>query len=270
MKSIKYYLLLVILIIISSCNKTGSDSLVEENSIAQSREFYQIKTYILNTEEQEQATDSYLKQAYLPGLKKIGVKHIGVFKPLLNAEDTLRKIIVLIPFSSMSQFITLEEELSKDKNYLASGKQYIDASYEQPPYVRIESILLKAFEDMPVMKASKLNGLRSNRVYELRSYESATESYFKNKVEMFNAGGEVKLFDQLGFNAVFFGEVISGAKMPNLMYLTTFSDKASRDAHWNTFSESPEWKEMSSMPKYQNNVSHADITFLFPTEYSDY
>jgi hypothetical protein len=30
---------------------------------------------------------------------------------------------------------------------------------------------------------------------------------------MFNVGGEIDLFEQLGFNAVFYGEVISGAKL---------------------------------------------------------
>ena len=87
---------------------------------------------------------------------------------------------------------------------------------------------------------------------------------------MFNAGGEIKLFDRLGFNAVFYAEVISGSKMPNLMYMTTFSDMSSRDTLWKAFFAAPEWEALKAMPKYENNVSHADIIFLFPTEYSDY
>ena len=87
---------------------------------------------------------------------------------------------------------------------------------------------------------------------------------------MFNAGGEVKLFDRLKFNAVFYGEVISGSKMPNLMYMTTFTDQTSRDEHWEAFVDSPEWKEISVLSKYENTVSHADIYFLYPTAYSDY
>ena len=54
------------------------------------------------------------------------------------------------------------------------------------------------------------------------------------------------------------------------MYMTTFSNQASRDAHWKAFFDSPEWKEMKAMPKYENNVSHAAITFLYLTEYSGY
>jgi hypothetical protein len=84
---------------------------------------------------------------------------------------------------------------------------------------------------------------------------------------MFNAG-EVELFDRLGFNAVFYGQVIAGNRMPNLMYMTSFDDKASRDAHWKAFGGDPAWKTMSSKPEYQNNVSKIDIVFLRPVAYS--
>ncbi len=120
------------------------------------------------------------------------------------------------------------------------------------------------------MQLPQLKGPREERVYELRSYESATEKIFRNKVHMFNEGDEIGLFKKLNFNAVFYSEVIAGAHMPNLMYMTTFESKADRDAHWKAFGESPEWKKLSSMPEYQHNVSHIDITFLRPTSYSDY
>jgi hypothetical protein len=87
---------------------------------------------------------------------------------------------------------------------------------------------------------------------------------------MFNTGDEVGLFNRLGFNAVFYASVIAGAKMPNLMYMTTFNSKADRDKHWETFSADAYWKELSAKPEYQHNVSHADIIFLQPANYSDF
>ncbi|TRX03164.1 NIPSNAP family protein [Flavobacterium gawalongense] len=267
---LKKLLFLILIIFTITSFKTTPANAMETKPVTKSREFYQLKTYILKTKQQEQITDKYLKEAYLPGLKKLGIKNIGVFKPKPNATDTLKKIMVLIPFLSMEQFLGLDEKLAKDKTYLATGAEYLDATYKQPPYMRIESVLLKAFSDHPILTKPALNSARANRVYELRSYESATEAIYKNKVDMFNGGGEIKLFDKLGFNAVFYSEVISGAKMPNLMYMTTFADQASRDAHWKSFGEAPEWKEMSGMEKYKNNVSHIDITFMYPTDYSDY
>lgn len=270
MKTLKFLFLSIVIITISSCENTQSGNTEEQSSTVQSREFYQLKTYTFETDEQVQFTEQYLKDAYLPGLKKIGLGPVGVFKPRPNEEDSTKKVCVLIPFSSMDQFLNLEEALAKDEIYLAAGNDYIQTSHEQPPYLRVESTLLKAFVDMPEMKTPELNGPRVDRVYELRSYESPTERYFVNKVDMFNAGGEVKLFDRLEFNAVFYGEVISGSKMPNLMYMTTFSDQESRDTHWDAFRNAPEWTKLKAMPKYQNSVSHADIYFLYPTEYSDY
>ncbi|MFV5696331.1 NIPSNAP family protein [Flavobacterium sp. LB3P122] len=266
MKLPKLLSLMAVALAITSFKTITSDSKI----VTPSREFYQLKTYIFKTEQQEQTTDKFLKEAYLPGLNKLGIKNIGVFKLKPNATDSLKKIIVLIPFSSLSQFLRLEEKLAKDKTYLTAGADYLNATYKQAPYARIESVLLKAFADHPMMTTPALNSPRANRVYELRSYESATEAIYKNKVDMFNAGGEIKLFDRLAYNPVFYGEVISGAKMPNLMYMTTFADQESRDAHWKAFVDSPEWKGLIAMKKYKNNVSHIDITFLYPTDYSDY
>lgn len=244
------------------------------NSLAQAqgghRQYYQLKIYALETDEQVKITDDYLKKIYLPALKKLEISNIGVFKTRPNEKDTILKIYVLIPFSSLSEFQALDDQLTKDQTYNSSSSEYIKALYDQPPFQRITSILLKAFKDMPVLQPSPLEGSRLDRIYELRSYESPTETYFSNKLDMFNEGGEIELFKRLNFNAVFYGEVIAGPKMPNLMYMTTFSNQESRDFHWKLFVDAPEWKEMSSLPKYQNNVSHIDITFLYPTAYSDY
>ncbi|MGO4904237.1 NIPSNAP family protein [Flavobacterium sp. W20_MBD1_R3] len=269
MKLTKLFFTLLIAFSITSFKLPPKDTIAAKSAIQQ-REFYELKTYILKTKQQEQTTDKYLKEAYLPGLKKLGIKNIGVFKLKPNATDTLKKIVVLIPFSSMEQFLALDKKLAKDKTYLTAGASYLTALYSEPPYVRIESVLLHAFSDHPLLTKPTLNSPRANRVYELRSYESATEAIYANKIDMFNAGGEIKLFDKLGFNAVFYGQVISGPKMPNLMYLTTFADQTSREAHWKSFVDSPEWKGLIAMEKYKNNISHIDITFLYPTDYSDY
>ena len=128
----------------------------------------------------------------------------------------------------------------------------------------------QAEKPAPFLILPKLTGPKSERVYELRSYESPTEKIFINKVHMFNEGGEIALFKQLNFNAIFYSSVIAGSRMPNLMYMTSFENMADRDAHWKSFSAAPEWKKLSSMPEYQNNVSKNTIVFLRPTAYSDY
>lgn len=234
------------------------------------REFYQLKTYTLENESQENITDAYLRDAFLPALKRMGISNVGVFKLHPNKYVPTNKIFVLIPFSSLDQLYTMDAKLASDKDYLKAGIEYLQAKHDEQPFERISSTLMHAFVDMPNLRPTDLDGPRNERIYELRSYESASEAIFQNKVDMFNAGGEVKLFEELGFNAVFYAEVISGDKMPNLMYMTTFNNLESRDEHWKAFGDAPKWKEISSMEKYQNNVSHIDRYFLYPTDYSDY
>jgi hypothetical protein len=86
---------------------------------------------------------------------------------------------------------------------------------------------------------------------------------------MFNKG-EVDLFERLGFNALFYARVLSGSRMPNLMYMTCFDNKAGRDEHWKAFSNDAVWKQLSAMPEYAHNVSKSNIFFLQPVAYSDF
>ena len=179
------------------------------------------------------------------------------------------RIYLFIPYKSIDQFTKLPDVLQKDKLYETAGQDYLTAPYTNP--VRKNSICTAVgFHRNAENGSSQVNDSPvSERIYELRSYEGYTEKIFKNKVQMFNAGDEVGLFKRLGFNAVFYGEVLSGSRMPNLMYMTTFENKASRDEHWNAFRDDPQWKTLSAMPEYQHNVSKIDIFFLRPTSYSD-
>ncbi len=235
------------------------------------RKYYQLKEYLLKTEYQVKIMDEYLEIALLPALHKIGLQNIGVFKPIENETDSLRSIYVFITFSSLNQFAELETKLANDKQYEKAGSAYINAANDNPPYLRIESTLLKAFEGMLEPRIPPFTNAKRERVYELRSYESPTEKFYANKVDMFNAGGELLLFDELEFNAVFYAEVISGSTMPNLMYMTSFTDMESRVSHWKTFGSSPGWKAIKSKPEYKvKNMNKAIIKLLYPTDYSDY
>ena len=234
------------------------------------REFYQLTVYHFTTPAQEKMLDNYLQNALLPALHRLNIKHVGVFKSHANDTVADKTIYVLAPVKSPDMAKNIPSKLESDKAYQAAGSEYINAVYSSPPYARMETILLHAFALAPQLQLPALKGPRRERVYELRSYESATEKIFKNKVQMFNEGDEIGLFKRLNFNAAFYGEVIAGSKMPNLMYMTCHENKAARDANWKAFGADPYWKKLSSMPEYQNNVSHIDMMFLYPAEYSDY
>jgi len=236
---------------------------------AETKNFFELKIYHFKNNDQLALVEKFLQKALMPALHKAGIATVGVFKPVGNDTVIDKKIYILIPYKTLDQFEKLPAKMEEDAVYQQAASEYLNTSYDKPVYDRIETILMQAFEYMPMLKKPKLSGNRSDRIYELRSYESATEKLYKNKVKMFNQGGEVTLFDRLGFNAIFYAEVISGSRMPNLMYMTSFENMASRDEHWKAFVDDPEWKKLSAMPEYQNNVSKIDISFLTSTEYSD-
>lgn len=251
---------LLCLFLIASVALTGN---------AAPREYYELRIYHFKTAEQQTRTENYLEKAFIPAMHRMGTKKIGIFKPIETDTTFGKKLYVLIPFTSMDQFVNMTNKLAKDKVYATEGTDYIDAKFDNPPYDRIEKIVLKAFSGMPQSAVPALKSPVSERVYELRSYEGHTEKIYQNKVKMFNDGDEVGLFKRLGFNAVFYGEVLSGSRMPNLMYMTSFENKEERDAHWKAFSADPQWKTLSAMPEYQKNVSKNVQIFLRPTQYSD-
>lgn len=240
------------------------------SAMAAPPDYYQLQAYRLKDKAQEEKIDQYLKNAYLPALHRAGIKEVGVFKPIESDAAYGKVIYIWMAFKSLDQFAKTQDAMEKDKTYLTEGKDFMEAAFDQKPFDRKESILLKAFSEAASYKIPKFNTSPSQRIYELRSYEGPTDHLFRQKVKMFNEAGEVKLFKDLDFNPLFFAEVISGSAMPNLMYLTTFADMASHDAHWKAFVSSPEWKKMDAMEEYKNTVSHADIILLHPTDYSDF
>ncbi|MEO7312632.1 MAG: NIPSNAP family protein [Chitinophagaceae bacterium] len=234
-----------------------------------SKEFYELKIYRLKNDEQVMSVDSFLKDAYLPALHRYGISKVGVFKPIANDTAVVKSIYVLVPLPSADGFYKLGQALEKDAAYTTAGKDFMEASFTRPPFVRLESVVMEAFDNQPKLVEPALNASASEKVYELRSYESATDQLFKGKVHMFNTGDETGLFKRLGFNAIFYASVISGSHMPNLMYMTSFESLEDRNNHWKVFSNDPQWKTLSAKPEYQNTVSHADITLMHAASYSD-
>jgi hypothetical protein len=232
--------------------------------------FYEIRIYRVNLPSQAETTEKYLKDSYIPAMHRAGISTIGVFKPV-EADTAYGKLIyVFVPYKTIDQYLNLAETLDNDKVYQESGKEFLDALYNNPPFVRYESILLKAFAFMPQFRIPSYSTKPSERIYELRSYESATETKAAKKIKMFNEGGEIGIFEKVGSNAVFYAQVIFGSLKPRLMYMTTYADMKSHDDHWNAFRNSPEWLTLKAQKEYQNATSKTNPYLLHPTDYSDF
>lgn len=247
---------------------TFFSSCVTAKKITSDGEYYQLTGYNFSSAKQEEMLDSYVKTSLIPALHQQGVKNVGVFKAIANDTATLKKMYVLMPVQSLNRIAEINQKLSADKSLAYSA--YANVAHTATAYDRMEVILLKSFSNHPKLTTPNLKSPKKESVYELRSYESPSEKFFRNKLHMFNEGNEMGIFNRLNFNPVFYGEVIAGSHMPNLMYMTSFENMDDRKAHWKNFGSDGEWKRLSGMPEYKNNVSHIDITFLRPADYSDF
>ncbi len=236
---------------------------------AEKRDYYEIKLYRLSTNEQVKKVDEFLQNAYLPALHRLGISKVGVFHPVVNDTAADKRIYVFIPLHSLDQVNMVEDMLVKDKELTKAGDMYWNAAYNAVPYNRIETIVLKAFPMNLTYAIPSLTGKKTERVYELRSYEGGTERLYRQKVKMFNEGGEISLFKRLNFNAVFYAEVLVGSHMPNLMYMTSFNNMADRDQHWKVFGADAEWNKLKVVPEYLNTVSKNDPILLNPADFSE-
>lgn len=233
------------------------------------QQYYEIKVYRVNQSTQSERVDNYLRNSFIPAMHRAGIAKVGVFKPIESDTAYGKLIYVFIPYKSMDQYLKLPSILKKDKEYQENSRSFVSAPYNDPPFVRYESILLKAFAGMPQFVAPLFDTPAGERIFELRSYESATEHLASQKIKMFDEG-EIALFQQLDFNPVFFAKVLAGKQQPNLMYMTSFRNMATHDDRWKAFRAAPGWTELSAIEEYKNTVSKSHIMLLHPTSYSDF
>jgi hypothetical protein len=240
----------------------GSDVLSQEPP----REFYELRTYEMQTGNRKAVLNDYLEKACIPALNRLGNKPVGVFT-VLSGSNALN-LFVLVPHPSLESFLAAPARLAADAEYQKAAAPYLAASIDNPAYTRFESTLLWAFKGVPRLRVPAETAGNKPRIFELRIYESHSETAALKKIEMFNEGGEIGIFDRVGLRPVFFGQTLIGRRQPNLVYLTVHQDMAAREKTWEDFRNSPDWKALSSNPAYANTVSATTVVFLRPAAYS--
>ena len=233
----------------------------DENKAA--RDYYELRFYQLTNGSKVKLMHSYLRDAAIPALNRMGINPVGVFNTVVGPISP--SLYVLLPHRSLESVATLEERLRADAEYVKNGAEFLNAPASNPVYIRYESSLMKAFDCHRRITAPP----KGKRIFELRTYESSSKNYNLNKVEMF-CSGEVEIFIRSGFHPVFFGEKLIGERMPNLTYMLSIGSIEERDKAWQAFSADPEWKKLTASPKYSSGPNVVNITnyFLAPAPYS--
>jgi hypothetical protein len=239
----------------------------QQTAGGRAREYYQLRRYQLQSGPQEKLADRFFADAMIPGLNRLGINPVGVFTVSIGPESPA--FYVLIPSLSVESLVTADFRLEQDTEYMKAASAFLGAPAKDPAYVRMESSLMLAFEGRPRLTVPTATGRHGSRMFELRTYESPSDQDHRRKVEMFNSG-EFDVFEKAGFWQIFYGDTLIGPRLPNLTYMLGFEDLAARDRQWKAFVSAPEWKKLSSSPRYdfEEIVSSITNVILSPASYS--
>ena len=230
-----------------------------------SRAYLELRTYTLESAEDEALVDAYLKSAFIPAIGRMGAGPVGVFTE--QSPEGMPHIFVVTSFPTIEKFASLRSALAGDTDYAAAAEAYLNVPKKNPAYARYETRLLHAFEGMPQVSVPPMTKGNQPRIFELRTYESHSEEFGNRKVEMFNSG-EIAIFRDCGIFPTFFGQTVAGDLMPNLAYMMSYRDQAHYDDAWAKFRTHPDWQKLKSVAKYKGTVSNISKTMLKPKAYS--
>jgi hypothetical protein len=236
----------------------------EGRALAQpAQEFYLLRKFTLQNGPQPALMQNYFAHALIPALNRMALSPVGAFKLDIGPETPT--YYLLIPASSVEALAMLDQHLAKDTEFLKASTAFWAAPSSAPPFVRVETSLMSAFAGWPKLVASK----NEKRIFQLRTYESASPAAHIRKVEMFNEA-EIAIFTKSGLTTVFFGDTLIGPRTPSLTYMLTFADVAELTKRWAVFASDPAWKDLSHRPGNTDAeiVSNISNLYLSPLDSS--
>ena len=222
-------------------------------------QYYELRIYRTKSEQQQKLVSDYWQNAAVPACNRMGIQPVGVFTEL--EDSPTNSVYVLLPCDSLALWASIPARLAADAAYQAAAADFMALPKSSPAYERIESSLGVAFDSMKKLAAPPSAADKAPWVFELRPYESPSESKGNNKVEMFNRG-EVSLMGEVGLSPVFYSQTLAGSHMPNLVYMVSGRNMDEHKKHWQAFSNSPVWKKLNGDPQYKDNVSRILNIFL--------
>jgi hypothetical protein len=235
---------------------------------AKASEYYDLRRYQLASGPGTRLTGQYFGGVLIPALNRLGIGPVGAFS-LYFGPDT-PAYYLLLPSTKLETLVTADLELAKDTAFLKAAAPFWDAPGNTPPYLSIESTLLRAFEGYPKLTVPAAAAKKEKRIYQLRTYVSPTNMDHVRKVEMFHHG-EFEIFARAGATSVFYGDALIGPRLPSLTYMLSFPDIAALETAWEKFSADPDWKKLSADPRFKLDpptVSNVTNIVLNPLPYS--
>jgi NIPSNAP len=234
----------------------AQDAKIDDGGV---REYYLLRRYNLMSGQQLRLTSAYFSAALIPALARLGLGPAGAFR--LEYGEGTPDPILLIAGADLKTLAEIDLRLAADAEFLDRAAPYWNATSSAPPFERIDTSLLIAFAGWPKLVPPPASATKAKRIFQLRTYESPSNSEHIRKVEMFHSG-EFDFFKAAGCHPVFFGDALAGPRLPCLTYMLSFTDLAGLEAGWDAFRNDPGWKKLSSNPRYTYDQIVTNISNL--------
>ena len=226
------------------------------------REFIEVRKYTVKDADKRAKFVEILDNALIPALNRQEIKPVGVFEPIPRDPKYALNVFVVIPHKTTETFVNVNAKLVADAVYRKDAAPIFETNSKDPVYTDCETFLLKGFATAPALEVPQLG---PDRVFELRLYRSFNIERNDAKIKMFDEGGELPLFREIGLQPIFFGEIIAGTRMPALLYMIGCPSLEKHAEVWRVFGQHPKWQEIRGNPAYADTATEIDNVILTPS-----
>jgi hypothetical protein len=110
-------------------------------------EYMDLRRYHLASGPGVKLTTAFFADAFIPALNRLGIGPVGAFSVYFGPDTP--SYYLLMPSEKLETLVTADLALAKDDVFMKAAAPFWDAPAATPPYIRIESSLLRAFPGYP-------------------------------------------------------------------------------------------------------------------------
>ena len=110
---------------------TPSDSQAQAPA-SKAREYYELRKYEQRSGTQTKLLQSYLADALIPALNRLGFSPVGAFNLDIGPETPT--LYLLIPSSTVESLVTAELQLAKDEEFMKAAAPILERPGERPGF----------------------------------------------------------------------------------------------------------------------------------------
>ncbi len=129
--------------------------------------YIELQYVMLRNGTQPERANAFFTKYFPAAAQRAGATTVGLFNAVIAPQSPF--FLILLGYPSFDAIEAGRNKLIADTEFQKAADQYFAAP--EPPFVRIESSILKTFDGFPSVKPPDGGADRPARIFELRTYE---------------------------------------------------------------------------------------------------